>query len=83
MDPHGTVIAAPLLPTRPRATLDSRRDMIAAMNCVERFKRWMEEELQALDDMASDLGLEEDPPSVHIGKHLRTVAKWMPYPDGG
>jgi hypothetical protein len=56
--------------------------MIAAMDCVERLKRRMEEQLRVLDDVASDLGLEEDPLSVHVRKRLRTVAKWKPYREG-
>lgn len=79
LDPEGTVVAAPSLPARPRAALDSRRDMIAAIDRVERLRRRMEEELRALDDVASDLGLEEDPLSVHVRKRLRALAKWKPY----
>jgi hypothetical protein len=56
--------------------------MIAAMDRVERLKRRMEEELRALDEVASDLGLQEDPLSVHARKRLRTVAKWKPYREG-
>ena len=81
-DPQGTVIAAPPLPAPPRATRDSRRDMIATMDRVERLKRRMEEELRVLDDVASDLGLEEDPLSVHVRKRLRSLAKWKPYREG-
>jgi len=70
---------APQLPARLRAALDSRHDMIAAIDRVERLRWQMEEELRALDDVASDLGLEEDPLSVHVWKCLRVLAKWKRY----
>ena len=82
LDPEGTVIAAPPLPARPRATPDTRRDILAAMDRVERLKRRMEEELRALNDVASDLGLEEDPLFVHARKRLTTLAKWKPNREG-
>jgi hypothetical protein len=82
LDPEGTLIAAPPLPARPQSTPNTRRDLIAAMDRVERLKRRMEEELQAVNDVASDLGLEDDPLFVHARKRLRTLAKWKPHRDG-
>jgi hypothetical protein len=76
LDPVGTVIAAPQLPARPRATPNTRRDIIAARDHVERLKRRMEEVLWAVNDAASDLGLDEDPLLVHARKRLRTWANW-------
>ena len=76
LDPQGTVVAAPPLPARPRAAVDSRHDLKAAIDRIERLRRGMEEELRALDDVASDFGLEEDPLSMHVRKRLRALAKW-------
>jgi hypothetical protein len=82
LDPEGTVIASPPLPARPRATPNTRLDILAVMDRVERLKRRMEEELRALNDVAGDLGLEEDPLLVHARKRLRTLAKWKPHREG-
>jgi hypothetical protein len=82
LDPQGAVVAAPPLPVRPRASLESRRDMMATLDRVERLKRRMEEELRALGEVASELGLEDDPLSVHVRMCLRALAKWKPYRKG-
>lgn len=82
LDPEGTVIAAPRLPARPQATANTRRDIIAAVDRIERLKRRMEEELQAVNDVASDLGLEDEPLLVHARKRLRTLKKWKPHREG-
>jgi hypothetical protein len=56
--------------------------MMATLDRVERLKRRMEEELQALGKVAIELGLEDDPLSVHARKGLRALAKWKPYRKG-
>ena len=69
------MVVAPPLPARPQAALGLKCDMIAAIDCDEYLRWWMEDELRTLDNVASDLGLKEDPLSMYIRKCLRALAK--------
>jgi hypothetical protein len=72
LDPVGAVIAAPRMPAAPRATSKTRCDILSAMDRIERMKRRMEEQLRAVNDAATELGLENDPLLIRACKRLRT-----------
>jgi len=68
----GTVISAPPMPASPWATPITTRDIIAVMDRIERMKRRLEEEQQAINNTVTELGLEKDPMLVRAHKRLRT-----------
>ena len=72
LDTVGTVISAPPMPTSLRATPITTRDIIAAMDRIERMKRRLEEELQAVNNTVTELGMEKDPMLVRARKRQRT-----------
>jgi len=72
LDTVGTVISAPPMPASPQATPITSRDIIAEMDRIERMKRRLEEEQQAINNMVTELGLEKDPMLVRARKRLRT-----------
>jgi len=72
LDTMGTVISAPPMPASPWATPITTPDIIAVMDRIERMKRQLEEEQQAVNNTVTEFGLEKDPMLVRARKCLRT-----------